>query len=38
MGDGPVWKAEDGRERGLEGLAGPVKRSGLCPTDNAKPL
>lgn len=32
MGDQPIWRAEGGRERGLDGLVGPVKRSGLSLT------
>lgn len=36
-GDRPVQRAEGGRERGLDGLAGPVKRFGLSLIGKATP-
>lgn len=38
MGDGLGRRAEGGWERGLEGLAGPVKRFGLYLTEDTEPL
>lgn len=38
MGNGPGQRAEGGWERGLEVLAGPIRRFGLYLTENTEPL